>query len=195
MGARRTDRLWLAGGLVAIIALIAASWFLVISPKFAEGDEVEAEAETTRLQLIKLKKDVTKLAEQAKQQATYQAKLRTSQAALPTSYGIPAFLRQLQDSGAAVNVQVSGFAVAGPVKSATDATAAELPITLTAEGSPADLSRFFTRLQNVQARAVLIESIGLTTAPDGGGLSASIGLKAFCLQPEKITDADNCKVA
>jgi type IV pilus assembly protein PilO len=195
MGARRSDRLWLAGGLVAIIALVAASWFLVISPKFAEGDEVQAEAESTRLQLIKLNKDVAKLAEQAKQKATYQAKLETSQAALPTSYNIPAFLRQLQDSGAAVNVQVSGFAVTNPVKSAVDPTAAELPIALTAQGSAADLSRFFNRLQNVQTRAVLIESIGLTSGAESGGLTASIGLKAFCLQPAKVTDAENCKVA
>ncbi len=194
MGARRSDRLWLAGGLVAIVALIAASWFLVISPKFVEGDEVQAEAESTRRQLIKLNKDVAKLAEQAKQKATFQAKLKTSEAALPTSYNIPAFLRQLQDSGSAVNVQVSGFAVTPPVKSQKDPTAAELPITLTAQGSAADLSRFFDRLQNVQSRAVLIESIGLAPAGEAGGLSASIGLTAFCLQPEKVTDADNCKV-
>ena len=62
MAARRANQIWLGGGILAIVAMIAASWFLVISPKFAEGDEVQAQAETTRLQLIKLRKEVASAA-------------------------------------------------------------------------------------------------------------------------------------
>jgi type IV pilus assembly protein PilO len=194
MGARRSDRLWLAGGLLAIVAMVAASWFLVISPKFAEVDEVRAETDAAQLQLIKLNKEVAALAAQAKQEKNYKARLRASQAALPSSYHVPAFLRQLQDSGSAVNVQVSGFAVGSPAKSTAVPGAAELPITLNASGTATNLSLFFDRLQNVQSRAVLVSAIGLEAGDaDSGGLLASITLKAFCLQPTKTTAENNCK--
>ncbi|MET0416669.1 MAG: type 4a pilus biogenesis protein PilO [Actinoplanes sp.] len=194
MGARRGDQLWLIGGVAAIVALIAASWFLVISPKFAEGDQVQADAETTRIKLIELNTQVAKLAVKNKQKATYDAKLKVSETALPGSYNMPAFLRQVQDSGAAVSVQVSGFSVSAPVKSTKSTGATEVPIALTAQGSAENLSKFFTRLQNVQSRAVLINSIGLTKTNDATGLSASIGLTAFCVESPTVTTKDRCRL-
>lgn len=194
MEARRSDLIWLGGGLLAIVAMVAASWFLVIAPKFTEADGVRSEAEDARLQLVRLNKEVAGLAEQAKHEATYQARLEASQAALPSSYNVPAFLRQIQDSGSAVEVQVSGFTVGSPAKSTAVPGAAELPITLNASGTAPQLSRFLHRLQNVQERAVLISTVGLENgSADSGGLVASISLKAFCLQPAEITAANSCQ--
>jgi Tfp pilus assembly protein PilO len=192
MGARRGDQIWLVGGLLTIVALVAASWFLVISPKFAQAAGVRADTDTANLQLIQLKKDLAKLAEQEKQRATFEANLRSRKIALPTSYNIPALLRQVQDSGAAVNVEVSGFSVANPAKSAKVPTAVELPINLTAEGTAADLSRFVNRLQNVQTRAVLVTSVSLGQGADKKKISASLGVTAFCLQPATVTKKEDC---
>lgn len=192
MGARRGDRIWLVGGLLTIVALVAASWFLVISPKFAQADGVRADTETAELQLVQLRRDLANLARQEEQRAGFEASLRSRRIALPTSYNIPSFLRQLQDSGAAVRVKISGFSVASPTKSAKVANVVELPINLTAEGSAADLSRFVSRLQNVQTRAVLVTSVSLSEGGDQGKMSTSLGVTAFCLQPAAVSKKEDC---
>jgi len=184
MGLRRSDRMWLIGGFLAAALLVTAGWFVLISPKFAQADEVRSQAEGASLQLIKLNKEVAALAALEKKKAAYVTQLRAKQAALPTSYDVPAFVRQLQDSGNALNVDISGITVGGPAKSGTVTDVVELPITLAAEGSPANLSTFLTKLQTGQPRAVLINSVNLNldvAATDQAGTTASIALSAFCL--------------
>jgi Tfp pilus assembly protein PilO len=195
MSARRGDRIWLVGGLLTIVALVAASWYLVISPKFAQADAVRADTETADLQLIQLKRDLAKLAEQEEQRSTFEANLRSRRIALPTSYNIPGFLRQMQDSGAAVDVEISGFNVSTPAKSVKVPTVVELPINLTAEGTPANLSRLIDRLQSVQTRAVLITAVSLGQGADKGKISASMSVTAFCLQATPVTKEEDCTAA
>ena len=48
MGMRRIDQIWLAAGLAFIVLLVAGGWFLFISPKFGEADDVNAEAATAQ---------------------------------------------------------------------------------------------------------------------------------------------------
>ncbi len=182
MGMRRTDGMWLIGGFLAAVLLVAAGWFLLISPKFAQADDVRTEADGASLQLMKLNKEVATLAALEKKKSTYVAQLRAKQAALPTSYDVPAFVRQLQDSGTALNVDISGITVGSPAKSGTVSDVVELPITLAAQGTPANLSRFLTKLQTGQPRAVLISSVNLNIpSTDQASTTASIALSAFCL--------------
>lgn len=193
MGMRRTDQVWLAGGLVLILALIASGWFLFISPKFGEADDVDAEAETAQIQLIKLKKEDAALDEEETKKTTYLAQLKAKQIALPTRYDMPAFVRQLQDTGTKWAVNITQLGVGSPVSSAATPSAVELPITLTAEGDPANLSRFLTALQN-GARAVFVKSVSITSNPDS--TQANIMLSAFCVPPTgKTTVKDSCEAA
>ena len=182
MAARRTDQIWLGGGIVAIVVLVVASWLLLISPKFAEADEVQTEADDSLIQLTRLKKEVAALVAQEKKKRTYEAALKDKQKALPSTYDIPVFLRALQDSGNEVNVAVGGFTVGSPETSGTVSSAVELPLSVTVEGSVTDLSRFLVRLQNVQDRAVLLSSVSLSTGAgdDDGTASANLTLTAFC---------------
>jgi Tfp pilus assembly protein PilO len=199
---RRTDQIWIFGGLLAIILVVTGSWFLAISPKFTEADEVQSEADGASLQLIKLNKEVAGLIALEKQKNAYLAKLQASQTALPTAYNyIPAFVRQLQDSGSATNVDITGITVGTKAASPTVTSAIELPITLVAEGSVTQLSDFFVRLQNVQSRAVLVKSVALTEKADDssdsasaspGGATANLTLSAFCLESKKKAAGQNC---
>ena len=198
MTTRRTDLLWLFGGSLAIILLIAGGWFLVISPKFAEADAVQADADTSGIQLIRLNKDVAALVEEEKQKPTYVAQLKAKRAALPTTKSMTTFVRQLQDSGSALDVDVDGFAVGSPVAVKAVPQAAEISMTLTATATAGNLSRFFTRLQTVQPRAVLIKSISATQNNDGDEADqvlASITLSVFCVEdPANATDPDSCQL-
>jgi Tfp pilus assembly protein PilO len=184
MGIRRIDQVWLVGGFLAIALVVTGSWFLLISPKFAEADEVQASADGSGLQLIKLNKEVAALNEQEKQKPTLLRQLHAKQIALPNTYNMPAFVRQLQDIGNEVDVDVSGLTFGTPARAMTVPDAVDLPITLVAKGSPANLSEFLTRLQTGQPRAVLVHAVGLTIAKPGSAdpTSANISLSAFCLQ-------------
>ena len=182
----RTDRVWLLGGVVALILLVAGGWFLLISPKNAETDDVRSSAADASNQLVTLKRQVAALKAESKKVKSYTAQLETNQKALPTTSGVPDFLRELQDSGAAVNVNISSVSVGAPQLSKDVTTVYELPISLSAAGSVANMSAFLKRLQEVQPRAVLLRSVGLTestTATTGTTETASISLVAFVSPP------------
>ncbi|MCY1142856.1 type 4a pilus biogenesis protein PilO [Actinoplanes sp. Pm04-4] len=157
--------------------LVAAGWLLLISPKFTEASEVQAEADDTSIQLTQLRKEVAALKEQNAKKATYQAQLDTLVTHLPETYGIPAFLRALQDAGAATNVKVSDLSVGSSVASDEVQTAVELPLSLAATGTVPNLSKFITQLQQAQSRAVLIDTV---TMSSGDEATANLTLKAFC---------------
>jgi type IV pilus assembly protein PilO len=188
MGARHADRLWMIGGVLAAALLVAAGWFVAISPKKGEVTSLKEQTSTTEIRLISLRHRLAELEEQASKLATYRAALKTNQAALPTDSGVPDFLRQLQRSGDKVDVTVSGVTVSAPQQDAALPAVYDLPITLTADGSPDNLGRFLDELQTVQPRAVLIESANLSSSA-GARTSLSVTLKAFVASGGKATGA------
>jgi type IV pilus assembly protein PilO len=176
MGARNIARIWVIAGAAAIALLTVASWFLLISPKYAEADDVRTQVDGTQAQLIALRKKIAGLEEQKSRLSTYKAALEANQRALPADSGVPDFLRQLQASGEATGVKVSGVSVAPPVQSAGVSGVWQLPITLTAEGGADNLGAFLNRLQAVQPRAVLVQTANLTQeggTSDSGDTSGS----------------------
>lgn len=182
----RKDRMWLLGGVVVMLLLAAGSWFLLIAPKNAETDDVRSSAADASAQLIVLKHQVAALKTESAKLASYKSQLKTNQKALPPTSGVPDFLRQLQDSGTAVNIEISNISVGAPEVSKAVSSVFELPISLSAVGAAADMSAFLNRLQQVQPRAVLLKSVGLTDSTavaTGASETASISLLAFVSPP------------
>jgi Tfp pilus assembly protein PilO len=193
MNARHADRLWIIGGLAVVLLLAIGSWFLLISPKFAEADEVRGQTGDTQTQLVLLRKRIAELKNEQAQLPQLTAALADSRRALPADSGVPAFLRQLQASGDRANVKVTGVTVSDPAQQDKLPAVWALPITLTAQGSADNLGRFLTELQNGQSRAVLIETANLspqttTTSADasGGTVTVSLSLKAFVAPPAGV---------
>jgi Tfp pilus assembly protein PilO len=186
-------RLWKIGGLVVVVVLAVGSWFLLISPKFAEADDVKAQTADTETQLITLRKRIGELKKEQANLTALQAELRKKQKALPSDSGVPAFLRQLQASGGALNVNVTGVSVSAPVQQANLPAVWALPITMTADGSADDIGKFLQGLQSsAQSRAVLIETASLSPqastaaavgAASAGATSVNLTLKAFVAPP------------
>jgi type IV pilus assembly protein PilO len=180
MTARPNDRLWLFGGVLVIVALVAAGFLLVIKPVYEDQRGDRASIRDAERQLIGLQKDLAGLKRKSSDLAAYNAQLATKRKALPVSYDVPNFVRQLQDSGTAVQTDVSGFTFGLPSQVTGAPSVIGIPITLTATGTPANLSRFFDRLQNVQSRAVLISSVGLSQGDSSGDMTANLTLTAYC---------------
>jgi len=183
MGALRTDRVWLLGGLLAIVLLGIGGWFLLVRPKHVDRDNVRAQAGDAQVELTTLNKQLAKLKADQAQLGTLTAKEQVYQRALPSAstQGQTAFLNALQDLGTAENVVVGGLTQGGEQPSATLPIVMELPITLTATGTADHLSAFLNRLQAVQPRALLITTASLSGegASASGPMTLSLGLKAF----------------
>jgi len=188
MGARNASRVWLFTGAAVIVLLVAASYLLLIRPKYTESSSVRAQVDDTQVQLATLRRKIADLAEQQKHLPTFKAALIDSRLALPTTAGVSDFLRQLQRAGDQVDVAVNGISVAVPMKSTVAPEVWELPITLNAEGAPAKLSLFLTQLQTAQARAVLVKSVNFvggasSTAANVTPPSISLSITAYVAPP------------
>jgi type IV pilus assembly protein PilO len=178
MNAHRTDRIWLLGGVIAIIALTAAGWFLLIHPRYTAAAATRSDAGKLQQQLATHNGQVAKRNAQLKQKKAIDAKLAAYENALPSTIKQNTFLRELQAAGVADHVDISGLSAGLPSQSTIDASVWDLPITMTAQGTATNLSKFLDRLQTGQTRAVLITSVGLTQSA-GTTYSATLALTAF----------------
>ncbi|GIE88087.1 type 4a pilus biogenesis protein PilO [Actinoplanes regularis] len=177
MSLLRSDRVWLFGGIILVALLVASGWFLLISPKYTQASDRRGQVEDTTTQLSKLRKGLADLKADNENLTTYKAKKAAYLKALPSGDDIPAFLTQLQTMGTKLKVNVAAYSASGRTKSDAVTTVEELPITLSATGKVADISKFVSQLQNTQPRAVLIDTVSVEFKD--GNAALSLTLTAF----------------
>jgi Tfp pilus assembly protein PilO len=189
MRAYRSDRLWLIAGVVVVALLIAFTWLQLVGPQRTEAAELREQTATTETQAAQLRARTAQLAS-AQDNLGELTRTRDARiAALPAGSGVPAFLRQLQAAGTAVDVDVSGITVGLPTEEKGVPGVWSLPIQLTADGTATRLGAFLDDLQSSgQKRAVLIESAGLSAGSgESAGaspvMSLSLSVKAFVAPP------------
>jgi Tfp pilus assembly protein PilO len=106
-----TTRLWVLGGAVIAIALVAMGWFVGIAPKLADM----ARADASRQQAIELNEQneivLAELKEQFENLDELTTELEALQLAVPFTVDVPDFLRQLNSSAAATGVSISEITI------------------------------------------------------------------------------------
>ena len=149
----------LAVGMVPIVGVVAAVYFLVMSPVLGriqtlETDlkKVEEEVQQNRMLLAQLEVVKQQAAELEKQLALLAEKL-------PTEREMPPLYRTLSDSAHQAGLAVMLFQ---PREAKLRDFYAEIPITLTAEGGYHDLATFFDRLAGL-SRVVNVDQWKLST--------------------------------
>jgi len=166
MGTGHAGRLWLIGGAVAAVVLVAVGWFFLISPANGRTAGLTGQTETARTKVASLQHHLNELQAQSERLPEYQATLKNDQAALPTTASLSDFLRSLQlgdDSRGAITGITVGQPLERPAGATTDFA---LPVTVSATGKAPQFDALLDYLQNVQPRAVLIKNVQL--ASDGG---------------------------
>jgi len=128
--ALQNRRVWIAGGVLVAFLIIAASWLLLINPKFASARELRSQAEAAQLQASQLSAKVRKMAEQDEHFGALKAKLAAALEALPTNSGLPAFTREVAKAAEVSHVTVSSIAV-GTVSPVVAALPTSVPTTTT----------------------------------------------------------------
>jgi hypothetical protein len=133
----QTERLWMiSGGLIAFILLLIGYFFL-ISPQRSNTASVQADVAAAKQQNRVLAARIEALREQNKNMASYAADLAKARLALPSTSGIPDFLRALQSLGSATQTQLTALSVAPPTNVlAQQVTNPDMTATTSAAPSP-----------------------------------------------------------
>lgn len=183
----RRDRLVIVG--VALVAAIAASWFLLISPKRDQATKLGAKVSSAQQQLDTARSELAQNAAASKQYASNYAALARLGQAIPANDQVPSLIFELQSAadGARVNFQglqngsnSTGGATAPttpPTPGATASTATPDTFSFTFSGSYFQLSNFFDRVQRfvttngngvvVHGRLITLNTVNLTPASGG----------------------------
>ncbi|MEU7907044.1 type 4a pilus biogenesis protein PilO [Actinoplanes sp. NPDC049118] len=191
MRTRHADRLWVIAGAVVVALLGAVTWLLLVNPQHTEAADLEEQTEAATAQVTQLRKRNAELAADQAKIGELTKQYDALAAALPPDSGVPEFLRQLQASGNAVDVEVSGITVGVPAEEKTSPGVWALPIQLNAEGTAKRLGAFLQLLQGAdQKRAVLIETANVSAGDSDDNESdaapqmlLNLGIKAFVAPP------------
>jgi type IV pilus assembly protein PilO len=195
--------LWLIGGGLVGFLIVLIGYFFFISPQRSQTSDINSRVSSAEQQNAILQSRINTLRSQYKNLAKYQADLIATQRALPSTSGVPDFLRTLQTLGSATQTKVTTLTVGPPAdvsalaaaapSAASTATTAPVPgptapagpqiygLTISAQvtGSPTALNRFLEQLQEVQPRAVLIGAIneGVNNGGPGQGSTSATSLQ------------------
>ena len=184
---------WIAGTCAACVAVTAASWFLLISPRRSHAaqlrDQTQSVAsanDTLRLQIAQLKAQFADLPKQ-------KAELVTVQQQLPPNAAMPTLVRSLNgiadstgvnlDSvtpGTAVYASASGSAngaagAAGASGSAAAGSLIALPVSVAVTGDYFAATLFMKQLQTKMRRAFLVTGITVNQNQNSTGTAATDG--------------------
>lgn len=88
-------RQWVAGSVLAVLAVLAAGWFLLVSPRHAEAAEERLRAQEQEQANAMLRTDLTVLAEQKRNLPQREAVIRGAAVKIPLSPLMPALIRGL----------------------------------------------------------------------------------------------------
>ncbi|MGZ4182474.1 MAG: type 4a pilus biogenesis protein PilO [Solirubrobacteraceae bacterium] len=185
----RRDRLVIV--IVAVVAAIAASWLLLVSPKRDQAAKLGTKVASEQQELNTARAQLAQNAAASRQYASNYAALARLGEAVPASDDIPSLIIQLQNAsdGARVNfqsLQSGGAASSGATGStpapasgtaATSASAAPEQFSFTFSGSYFQLSNFFNKVQHfvmpngtgvqVKGRLISLNSVNMTPAASG----------------------------
>jgi Tfp pilus assembly protein PilO len=185
----RRDRLVIV--IVAVVAAIAASWLLLVSPKRDQAAKLGTKVASAQQELDTAQAQLAQNAAASKQYASNYAALVRLGEAVPASDDIPSLIIQLQSAadGARVNFQSLQSGGAGSSSAtgstlapatgtaATSASAAPEQLSFTFSGSYFQLSNFFNKVQHfvtpngngvqVKGRLVSLNSVNMTPAAGG----------------------------
>lgn len=195
MPTSQVQRLTLLGAAFAAFLMVLIGYVFLIGPQRSQTGSVNAQRVGTQQANTALLVRISGLQQESKNLATYQAEVTQARLAIPSTSGLPDFLRTLQAIGNATLASVSsltvgppsdlstppgGFTTPAPGKPAAARAGLRvyaLPITASVTGTTDQLDQFLTQLQSVQPRAVLITQI-----TEGSGAATGQARDATTLQ-------------
>lgn len=198
----------IAFAVLGVVVVMAAGWFLLISPKRGEASDLALQATEKQSSNQQLQTRLALLKSQAKGLPAQQAKLAVVAAKIPDNPALPALIRALDAAATSTDVELVSLSPSAPA--AVTAAPATAPVVAPAAGAPVgvpvaaapaalqqialslnvvggyfQVEQFLNRLENLQ-RAFKVN--GFTLAPGANPLKVSTSA-ASTTQPGKTLTA------
>jgi len=167
---------------VMLLAIVAAvGYFLVISPKALERDELRAQSDDVRAKVLKAQADEARLRPFRLQVAELRKRLEAAKERLPSEKEIPALYRQVSDLAFESGL---GLAIFTPKAPEEREVVAEVPVQVTAEGGYHQIGQFFERVGHMP-RIVALGDFKFTGIDrPTGSLRAEMTMSTYLFRPE-----------
>ena len=196
---------------VVALAILAAGWFLLVSPQRSQAAKLRSDADSTRSQSSALETKLAMLKAQAKGLPKQQARLNAISVKVPSNPAEPALVRMLTKAASEAGVDLTSIVPAQPalVTSVAPAAAtsaagtagaavavpatrvASIALSITAVGRYSELMQFQANLESL-SRALKSTSIAL--APGGGPSTAKADAATSSGYDGKITATISAQV-
>jgi type IV pilus assembly protein PilO len=199
-------RKWSLLALLLVVAIFAAGWFLLISPKRGEAADLRSQTTTQEDANARLQDKIRVLMAQQEDLPQKRARLAVIRTRIPDNPSLPSLVRDLTAAGRKVGATIDAMSPSLPVAAAPvapapvatgttgeaapaapAATAASLyhvPLQLEVSGSYFELEQFVNKLEGL-SRSFLVT--GFTMADGGdetaGGLQLSLQGRVFMAPP------------
>jgi Tfp pilus assembly protein PilO len=151
---------WIAGTVVAVLAIAAAGWFLAISPQSHKASSLVSQADAQEQSNLGLKNTVVRLQTQISKVPAEQAEVAAIAQKIPADPALPSYVRALTTAAAQTGVELVSIApgtpaaVVVPAAVVAAASAGSAAATTAATAAPAPAAAPAVTLQAI--------SVGLT---------------------------------
>jgi Tfp pilus assembly protein PilO len=160
---------WIALTVVGVLAVAAAGWFLLISPKRSEASDIRGLAAQQAVSNSALQTKIAILKSQAKDLPRQQAKLAAVAAKIPDNPALPSLIRALSDVASKTGVELITLSPSAPTAVVAPVAAAVVPTVAspvpgaraTAAGAgPAAIAAAGSSAGTLQSIAVTLNVVG-----------------------------------
>jgi len=158
-------RQWTVLTALGVVGVVAAGWFLLISPQSAHAKQLRHEAASVESSTSGLQTQISQLKEQQKGETAQQKRLAEIAQLIPDNPQLPGLIRQLSAAAHKAGVSLDSLAPSAPapVTAAAPTTPlAQIPVTISVTGSYFNIESFMRALEHLD-RA--LKTTGLTIAP------------------------------
>ncbi len=130
------SRVWTLGTAAAVVLVLAAGWFLLISPTRADAASIQEQTVSQQAANVQLAQKIEQLKVQAQDLPAQEAKLAEIGQKIPAAPGLPSFIRSLSSIADESNVVLVSIEPQVPSTLSSGASATATPSTdPAAEGS------------------------------------------------------------
>ena len=181
-------RQWTILAGLGVVGVLAAGWFLLVSPQRSHASELRTQAATEQQSTDGLRAQVAQLKQQQKGEPAQQKRLMQIAGQIPDNPQLPVLIRELSAAAHDAGVSlmslspsqpslVTGTTAAGaPAAPATSTGAAaaaplaQIPVGITVTGSYFNIESFFRSLEHLD-RALMVTGFTLTPSSGADGSS------------------------
>ena len=180
---------WTALTAVAVLAIVAAGWLLLVSPKRSEAAELRSQRQSQDQQNELLRTQIARLVEQSKDLPEQQSTLKGIRRQLPANPALPELIRALNKAATSSGATLESLAPktpeavgaaspsAGSTAPATSAELVAIPVTITASGKFYEVEQLLNKLEELE-RAFLVTGFDVTNPEaEQGGTTLALTLE------------------